>query len=532
MNSLLTLIKANIINSWGINKVLKSKSKGEKIKAALLGIVIVYAFCMLFLTMFILNYPLAQVLKKMDALEVLLSSSVLSATLMSIMVSIYKIPGYLFSFRDFDLLMSLPLKPSSILTGKLIFIYLSNLMIAVMVSVPPVIVYGLETSAGVPYYAFAVIVTFFLPLVPISIGAIFAYFLGRISSRFRSTNVFLIIGSLLLCVLVIVGSTAIGQIRTEQIQSAVPVFTGLNNILFWTGFYINALKNVNILYLLAFVLFSILVFTVFTAIMAKGFKTINARMSEKYKASNYKMTRLKVSAPLKALYLKELKFYFSSFIYVTNTAIGVLMMTVFTLAAAIFGRETVAEVMEIPMAGEFITPIIVAVFAFCTGLTLITASSISLEGKNLWIVKSLPISIKNILRSKVLVNLTLTAPAVLINTVIAAIAFGLQAGTAAAILVVSLLYCLFPAVAGLMVNLYFPKLEWTTHTAVVKQSASVILSMVISFISIIIPAVLFILIKPAGVNGFLWILSVALAAADIIMIKILNTAGLRKFTGL
>lgn len=532
MDNLFTLIKANILNSWGINKVLKSKSNGEKVRALLIGIVIIYAFCMLLLTMFLLNYPLAKTLEKLDALEVLLSSSILSATLVSIMMSIYKIPGYLFAFKDFDLLMPLPLKPWEVLTSKMIFIYLSNLVISIMISVPSLIIYGLETSAGVTYYVFAAVITLFVPMLPISIGALFAYFLGRISSKFRSANLLLIIGSLLLCALVIVGSMMTSRIRVEHIQGAVPAVTGLGNILFWTKLYVNALKNSNFLYLLAFILFSISVFAIFVGVLAKGFKSINARMSEKYKASNFKMTELKVSSPLKALYIKELKFYFSSFIYVVNTAMGILMMTLFSVAMAIFGKDTVAKVMEIPLAEAYITPIIAMVFVFCIGLTFTTASSISLEGKNLWIVKSLPISAENILWSKIFVNLTLTVPAVLINTVIVAAAFRFDAASVGAILAISLIYCLFSAAAGLLINLCFPKLEWTSHTAVVKQSVSVLLNMVLTFASIIIPAVLFGFLKFTSADGFLWILSLFFAAVNIILIKILNTAGVRKFTKL
>ena len=76
MNSIFTLIKANIINSWGINKVIKSKARGQKIKAVLLAIVMVYVFCSIVVTMFMINYPLGEVLEKLDALELLISSSI------------------------------------------------------------------------------------------------------------------------------------------------------------------------------------------------------------------------------------------------------------------------------------------------------------------------------------------------------------------------------------------------------------------------------------------------------------------------
>lgn len=529
MNDLFILVKANIINSWGINKVLKSRSKGDKIKALLLGILIVYAVCMMELSLFMMNYPLGQVLEKLNALEFLISSSILSSTLFGLIMSIYKIPGYLFSFKDYDLLMSLPLKPSSVLASKMVFIYLSNFFVAVLVGTPPLVIYGIKTSGGILYYAFVFISTFFIPLIPISIGAFFAYYLGRISSKFRSTNVILLIGSFLFFIGIMAGSSLVNQVNSEQMKNTIPTVTVLNNILFWTRLYIDALKNTNILFLAAFILVSVVIFGIFISAYSKGFKSINSKMTEKYKASNYKMTRLKVSNLLQALYVKELKFYFSSYIYVVNTAFGIIMMTLFSLGVAVFGKDTVSKVLEIPMADAYLSPMITLVFVFCIAFTFTTAASISLEGKNLWIVKSLPIDTKSILWSKILVNITLTIPALVINTVIIAIAFNLDAVTIISIFSVTVMYSLFSPVLGILINLYFPKLEWTTHVAVVKQSASVLLATLAGFVTAFAPALLFIVLRPQNTNIFLGILAFTILIIDIILVRVLNTVGVRKF---
>lgn len=532
MNNILILMKANITNSWGINKLLKSKSKGDKVKAVLLGIAIFYAFLAIVFSMFVLNMPFAQALEQLNALDVILASSVLSTTAIGLVLSTYKMPSYLFAFKDYDLLMSLPVKPSEVLTSKMVFIYLSNLLLSVVVSVPPLVIYGIKTSSGLFYYIFVVVITIFTPLIPISIAAILAYLLGRISSKIRSTNAFMIIGSMLLCAILIVGSPMIGQINSKQIQGALPAFDSISNILFWTKFYVGALKQTSIIYLAEFVGLSLLIFTVFIGVMSKGFKTINSRMTEKYRASNYKMTALKVSSPLKALYTKELRFYLASFIYVVNTAIGPLMMTVFSLALVIFGKEAVAKTLEIPMAEQFMPLVVTLVFAFCINMTFITASSISLEGKNLWIIKSLPVEVKSILWSKVLLNLTFTVPSLLINTLIVSMGFGMEPVTVCVSLLLLLIYCVFSAVTGLIINLYLPKLEWTTQVAVVKQGASVLVNMLAGFGSIIVSIVAFILIKPASMNIYLFLLFFLFSIITLILIRMLNTVGVRKFNQL
>lgn len=529
MDNLLFLIKANILNSWGINKVLKSKARGEKIKALLLGIVIVYAFCNVILAMFIMSFPLSQVLQKLNALELLISSAILQTTLFALIMSVYKIPGYLYSFKDYDMLMALPVKPAEVIASKMIFVYLSNFIIAVVAGIPPLVVYGIRTSEGPLYYVIVAISTFFIPLIPIAIGAFLAYVLGRISSKFRSTNIILLIGSFVLFIGIMIGSTMLGSINAEQVQSTIPTITALNDVLFWTKLYIAALRDSSVLYLAAFILVSVAVFGAFVALFSRSFKSINSKMSEKFRAANYKMTRLKVSAPLKALYIKELKFYFSSYIYVLNTAFGVVMMTIFSLGVAVFGKDTVAKVLEIPMADAYLPGVIAMVFAFCISFTFTTAASVSLEGKSLWIIRSLPVRTESILWSKVLVNLTLTVPALLINTIIIQFAFGMDMATILALLCVSLLYCLVEPLIGLLINLYFPKLEWTTQVAVVKQSASVLLATLFSFISIILPTAVFVMLKPQNISLYLIGVSAVLLILGIVLIKVVNTVGVKKF---
>jgi len=394
------------------------------------------------------------------------------------------------------------------------------------------VVYGIKTSGGPLYYVFVAISTFFIPLIPIAIGAFLAYVLGRISSKFRSTNIILLIGSFALFIGIMVGSTMLGSINAEQVQSTIPTVTALNDVLFWTKFYIAALRNTSVLYLAAFILVSVVVFGVFVALFSRGFKSINSKMSEKFRASNYKMTKLKVSAPIKALYIKELKFYFSSYIYVVNTAFGVVMMTIFSLGVAVFGKDTVAKVLEIPMADAYLPGVIAMVFAFCISFTFTTAASVSLEGKSLWIIRSLPVRTESILWSKVLVNLTLTVPALLINTIIVQFAFRMDIATILALLCVSLLYCVVEPLIGLLINLYFPKLEWTTQVAVVKQSASVLLATLFSFISIILPTVVFVMLKPARISLYLMGVSAVLLVLGGVLIKVVNTLGVKKFEGL
>jgi ABC-2 type transport system permease protein len=86
---------------------------------------------------------------------------------------------------------------------------------------------------------------------------------------------------------------------------------------------------------------------------------------------------------------------------------------------------------------------------------------------------------------------------------------------------------------GLIVNLFFPRFDWDSETAVVQQSMSVLMAMVAGFLAACIPFVLyFTLLQPYGFLGFCAAAIViygALAAGSYLFLK---TAGRTIFEAL
>lgn len=527
MNNVKLLIKANITNSFGVNKFLKESSKSEKIKMILLSVAILWAVIAVFSSVFAYFYMVSDVLVQLNALSMILVISFINISLVSLFMSIYKASGYLFSFKDYDLLMSLPVKTSEVLICKLLLLYIANFMITFIIGVPSLIVYGIKSSSGIIYYIFALIAMFFISLFPMIIGAVLSFIIGKISSRFKSTNIVMIIGSFALVLLIILGSNFIGNTSPEFIQDIAGLSDAISNAYYPIKLYVNALVSIDIVSLTGFILTAIVPFLALVYIFSKSFKSINSKMNESFKASNYKMESLRVSSPLKSLYKKELSFYFSSHVYVLNTAMGMVMMTILTIGIAIFGGDKVAQFLELPMMGEFIVPVIMAIVSMCICLNCTTSSSISLEGKNFWIVKSLPIEPIEIIKSKILVNLTIIVPILMINTIILAVSLKIILAQYLLFLSITILYAFLISMIGIIVNLYLPKLEWKSHVEVVKQSASSMISMLIGAISVAIPIFLYISIKPASFNIFSIIVAIGLLIINMILWIIIKTKGVK-----
>lgn len=119
---------------------------------------------------------------------------------------------------------------------------------------------------------------------------------------------------------------------------------------------------------------------------------------------------------------------------------------------------------------------IIGIIVFCIVMSNTSCVSISIEGKNLWILKSLPVDEIDILKSKILLNILLTIPISVICFLV--IGIKLEFEIIIVVMLLIILLSIFSSILGLFINLLYPKLEFTSDVQVVKQSASVIITMI------------------------------------------------------
>ena len=95
---------------------------------------------------------------------------------------------------------------------------------------------------------------------------------------------------------------------------------------------------------------------------------------------------------------------------------------------------------------------------------------ISLEGKRLWLAKSLPVSTFEILLSKIMVNVVIVVIPTTLFALIAGIYFNLGLFNIFFIFEFIVLSSLFTGMFGILVNLRFPKFDYDREIVVIKQS--------------------------------------------------------------
>ena len=165
------------------------------------------------------------------------------------------------------------------------------------------------------------------------------------------------------------------------------------------------------------------------------------------------------------------------------------MLVVFSIMLGGYGINELEELLEVYGLAVHIREILPLMGSILVGMTCTTACSISLEGKNLWILKISPVKVNKILSSKIAVNLTILIPAIVISSVILAFVLDVSSELLIMFFITPLVYSFFTSIFGILVNLKFPNLEWTNEATVIKKSISTTISMLVGFLSGVIPIV-------------------------------------------
>jgi ABC-2 type transport system permease protein len=510
MSKVLLLTKASLRNQFGLNRFFGS-GQPPWLKLSLAVLVIGLGAAAVFGLLFTYSLLLGGALQKFGLLHLLLWQAVLFSSLVCLLTGILTAPGQLFFCKDYDLLLSLPVRTSTVLMSKMAGLLLSGSVIAAALALPPLIVYGYKTNAGPLFYVFALAVTPFIPLVPLTVAALFTLMTGGMAARFKRSNAlianftYILLIGLMAGYFSLTGSSRAAAASVNEILAAIGTWYPPSRL------YFDALRGPGLLSLLLFMALSLGVFALFCALFARSFKGILSSLAATSAKANYKLKELAASSLLRALYLKELRGYLSCPIYVMNTFFGMVLLTVFSVSSLCLADTVKARIFQLPGLANALPLVAVLAAVFSAVISCTTAATISLEGRSLWVLKSAPLDPLTIFKGKLLLNLSTTWPLIAVNSVILALGLRMDLRHWFLLWAVPSAYALFVAVAGLLINLLYPKLEFKNPITVVKQSASALMAFVVEFASVAVPLALYIWLRPAWLSYEVYAGGVAVA---------------------
>ena len=487
MKQLFSLLKAVMSQDMNLFRYSagRNSSKSKKILfPLLLSIIFMFAIGQYY-------YLIADGLSKLNLTYIMLSVALLVPCSFTLIEGIYKSQGILFEARDSDLLFSLPISKSRIVFVKeikfLAFQYLYDLLFIL----PAFVVYIFFERPGISFYILSFLMTFLLPIIPTVIASFLGFLVKKVSVKFKVKKLVQTMITMIIFLCIFFLSFNMQRFGEYIIENATNINDIISGIYYPIGLYVSLIQKFDFIKFIGLLLINIIPLLLFVAITSKYYFAIVSKSKENATSGvkNKKVTfTIKKNSVLKALIMKELKKYFSTPIYMFNTLMGVVIMFIATISMCVnlsglvkflTADDAMASVYNMSGMSVLLPKIFFGLVIGTACLSSITSSSISIEGRSFNVLKSLPVSTEKILLSKVLASDIVLVPVMLLSDLIFFMVFRPGILDIISILLATLFMLTLIAIIGLLMNLKYPKLNATSDTEVIKQSASVMMSVFI-----------------------------------------------------
>ncbi|NLY73033.1 MAG: hypothetical protein GX079_05025 [Tissierellia bacterium] len=404
--------------------------------------------------------------------------------------------------KDVETMLSLPLTAKEILLSKLVGLSLTSLIYALFLAFPFIIKYGLAQGQGLLYYIYGFLGVFLVALGFISIlGLIVIVFMlwaGKLP-RFRGAVQFI---SMIVAMVMSLGLNYYIQSQASQspgelmekialgsrglLEAILPAFPNVR----WLLLAMEESRSLRgfayfVLLLVASSLLAYLVAWFAAPLMVKGV------LSSKI-VSNKKIKRPKSnhsSSVAMHIFKKEFSDIIRTPLYAFNTLSGGIILPI-ALLMPVFAQTNIS-ISEIRKFSSYLLfvplsklklNLLVLLIGILLGMVLGSmgnplSSSFSREGKHIWLMKSLPISVKDQLLGRMLLGLVFQI--IIIAPLFALLVFLMKPPID---LLISLFVgnCLSSVIVGLLgltVDSIRPKLVWDNPQEAMKQNLNIMISM-------------------------------------------------------
>lgn len=499
MKLILTLLKKDLgIGNLNLKARFSNKEKRNQTLLAVFGIFLIAYFWIIF-SDFI--YQLYDVYEKTNITNIFLIQSFYGFIIITIMFSTYYMLNKIYFSNDIQILLPLPIKRNSILFVKIISMSIQNLATALFLIGPVMYTYGQKNNLGIIFYLSGIFSVFSTSILYVSIFGIFTILFMRKFSKYPALKT---ISQYLFMIISVIISIGINIFMTifsgSDLNNGLQILENINS-------YYNTILNVftnlklvsyslitdtgilgllvSLLSFLGSLFIAFLISKIFEKFMVGGILQINSNKKSKIlKKSKYNNKNKSV---FRQLIIKDIRNLFSSPGYIFNSIIASLIFPVmilgFIVAQGKFSEvqaniESILGYAYILFYDYEIWLIFFMIGVGISGIEIssaISSSSISREGKNIWIIQTLPIKPEIQAISRILASMLIQITASLFNTVLVMYFTNYDMGITLSFLTGIILGSLLISEFGLLIDVFRPKLKWDNANHLMKQNLNLFL---------------------------------------------------------
>ncbi|SFQ49490.1 ABC-2 type transport system permease protein [Lachnospiraceae bacterium XBB1006] len=446
--------------------------------------------------------------------------------------SVFNTYSGLYLAKDNDLLLSMPIPVNSVIASRLLNVYLLGTMYAATAIIPAVIVYWYVAGITVARVICGILLFLIISMIVLLLSCILGWVVAKISLKLKNKSMVTVLTSLAfiggyyflyfkasdLIHNVVINAVVYGE-KIKGVAYGLYLFgrIGEGNILATLGFFTAAVA-----------------LTVLTwMVLARSFLKI-ATATGKTARVKYVAKSVKEKSIFGALLAKEFGKFTSSANYMLNCGLGVLVIPACGVLLLVKGKAFL-PVLDRIWSGYQDAAVVLIITGLCTLTSMIITAvpSVSLEGKSLWILQSMPIEPKTVLRVKATMQFLLSGLPMLFSCVCALLVVKADMSVKTLLIAMPLLYAALAAVFNTMIGVKMPLLNWTNELAPIKQSGAVLLSMIIGWGSSVALFGLYMWQGyKIGAAAYLGIWMIVMAGVTIGIFRWLDTKGAKLFASL
>ena len=456
------------------------------------------------------------------------------AVLLGCFGSVFNTYSGLYLAKDNNLLFSLPIPVDAIMVSRLLTVYLMGLMYSACVMIPAMVVSWIQVGADFPRVLGGLVTLLDVSMIVMVLSCLLGYVVARISLKLKNKGIL----TALIAVVFLGGyyfiSYQFNKLINELIRNAQQIggqIQGSARPLYLFG----RMGEGNGEAMLIWTAGCAAAMGLTWFILRRSFLKI-ATSTGAVKTAVYKEKRVSRKSVPGALLSRELRRFTGSATYMLNCGLGILFLLL-AGAAILWRGDQLIGVLAQAMGGD------TAVMILCAGLCMAgamidtAAPSVSLEGKNLWIVQSLPVEPWQALRAKLHMQLLLAGIPMLAAALCGAAVIGRMKDVSPATVV---LFVLLPlgcelllACWGLFWGIRKANLRWSSEIYPIKQSMPVFLSLFGGFLlSLMIGGLYFLLRDHISLTAYMAIALLMTGAAAAGLLSWLRTRGAKRFAAL
>lgn len=521
-----------------MSTITRNAKTGKKRSAAGMvgyGLLFLYVFVVLAFSFVAMSMAMCEPLHTagLDGLYFAILATL--ATVFGLVGSAFATYSGLYEAKDNELLLSLPIPPAAILGVRMFSLYTTTLAFEAIVMIPAIVVYCMVVGTSALTVIFGILTLVILPLIAQGFSCILGWIIALVASRLKRKSLVTVILSLAFIAVYYYGYSYVMSEGLEQLIANAGSLNGIATVWLYPLYQMGLGLAGNPLSYLIFAAIALAFFGVIYAALSASFLRI-ATMKKGAANKAYRKGALSAASARQACLRRELLHFWNSATYMMNCGLGSVLL-IAGAVALIIKRGDLMSLMTGAFGDGFyeISGLIGAgAITMILAMNIVTAPSISLEGKTLWLSRSLPVSTLDILAAKVRLHLWVSVIPAMIAALVIDIVAVRDPLTAVMLVLLMPVFTLYTGLSGLAIGLKMPNLHWVSEAVAVKQGAATIVAMLGNWAVILLLGGAYFGLSAIGVSAGVFFTAsvVLLALGDWLLWRWLGKTGCRLFEAL